>query len=99
MLDWLKKIFKKEEVLEDETSSEIGNGFSRAFTIEHYPMTNRYYPKYDDYFLYKDPDTGLYRMSGYMPYSEYSETLEGAKKIIDEYKELQLKEGIKVYNI
>lgn len=66
------------------------------FVIEHYPKTGRYYPKYKNFYLKRNHHTGIIekREEFLFVYADYSDTAKGAEKIIDEFKEHYLKEGV-----
>lgn len=67
------------------------------FSIEHYPLTCRFYPKYKDHYIGKDYNTGIYTLKqDYLfMYAKYSDTVSGAEQIIEMFKEQQLKENVK----
>ena len=101
MFKFLKSLFSKEakvtpgEVICEE---DVVVQKKSRFTIEHYPLTNRYYPKDEDYFLYRSPSSGCFERSPTMTFSEYSNSIEGADKILSEYKELVHKNNINIIN-
>lgn len=71
------------------------------FTIEHYPKTKRYYPKYGEYYIQLDWNTGIYELQkpwGFM-YADYGDSEKEARKIIELYKEQRLKENMKIINV
>lgn len=67
------------------------------FSVEYYPLTKRYYPKYKDYYMIENYQTGIVEpKADYLfVYANYSDTEEGAEKIIEKFKEQQLKENVR----
>lgn len=53
MFNWIKKLFSKKQ----DTENIYDN-----FTIEYYPGSNRYYPKYKNAYISYDRVTGFYRL-------------------------------------
>lgn len=75
---------------------KLFNWFKRTskFSIEYYPITKRYYPKYDGCFLYTRPFTGIVTINNNITFADYSNTEAGAREIINKFKEQQLKENV-----
>ena len=69
----------------------------KKFTIEYYPKTRRYYPKYGDNYLRTRYMTGITEeVEDYLfAFADYSTTEKGAKRIIELFKEQQLKENVR----
>ena len=69
----------------------------KKFTIEYYPKTRRYYPKYGDNYLKTRYMTGITeKVEDYLfVFADYSTTEEGAKRKIELFKEQQLKENVR----
>lgn len=67
------------------------------FSVEFYPLTNRYYPKYKDYYLKTCWSTGIVETrEGYLfAYADYGTTEEEADDIIRRFKEQWLKENVR----
>ncbi len=67
------------------------------FSIEYYPLTSRYYPKYGKYYLQKDFRTGIVDLNEafLFSYADYGRTEQEADEIIELFKEQQLKENVK----
>lgn len=63
------------------------------FSIEYYPITKRYYPKYDGWFLYTHPFMGIVTIK-LIDFADYGDTEAGAREIINKFKEQQLKENV-----
>lgn len=67
------------------------------FTIEHYPVTDRYYPKRKSYYLKNRYSTGI--MEEMRPelfgYASYGETEKEARELIELFKEQRLKKNVK----
>ena len=86
MFDWFKKVFKSAPAV---------------FTIEHYPITGRYYPTYNNYYLKTQSSTGIVKPieSFLFAYADKFNTEEGARRLIDLFKEQQLKENIKITTV
>ena len=88
MFKWFnknKEIKKPEDKVEKK---------SNDFTIEHYPLTKRYYPKYRNMYIYKNPNSGIMEADYSMSYVEYSYSEKGADTIITLFKEQQLKQNV-----
>lgn len=66
------------------------------FSIEHYPITKRYYPKYKGSYLQLSKSTGITTLIEpfLFAYADHGETVEEAKKIIELYKEQWNKVGV-----
>ena len=85
-MNWIKKLFNtKEEKL------------NKRFSIEHYPLTGRYYPRYGNYYLNTNYSTGIIELTEYdlFVYADYSKTEKGAIEIINLFKEQYLKANVK----
>lgn len=83
---WFKK--RKKELKEKEN----------VFSIEYYPLTERYYPKYKSYYLYLSTVTGIIEKKEpfLFAFASYGKTQEEAEKFIVLFKEQRLKEGVVV---
>lgn len=91
---FFKNLFKKDK----DIPSKIKNDFS----IEFYPLTNRYYPKYKEYYyLKKDYNTGIMekREPYLFTYADYGKTQQEAEELITLFKEQQLKENVKTIQL
>lgn len=68
------------------------------FSIEFYPLTKRYYPKYESYYLQRRHNTGIVeKLESYLfTYADYGKTEKEAEQIISLFKEQQLKENVVV---
>lgn len=66
------------------------------FSIEYYPITKRYYPKYRDYYLQVNTSTGIVeKMEPYLfTWADHGETEKEAYKLITMFKEQRLKENV-----
>ncbi len=73
------------------------NKDSKSFSLEYYPITNRYYPKYKQFYLLTDPNTGIIntKESCLFTFVDFATTREKAESIIDLFKEQQLKHNVK----
>jgi hypothetical protein len=101
MFKFLKSLFSKEaKVTPGEVifEGDVVVQKKSRFTIEHYPLTNRYYPKDGNHFIYRSPISGCFERSATMALSEYSKTIEGADRILKEYRELVHKNNINIIN-
>jgi len=67
------------------------------FSLEFYPLTNRYYPKYKNYYMRTRWSTGIVELKeDYLfSFAEYGNTEAEADKIIEKFKEQQLKENVR----
>lgn len=84
-MNW-KNIFKKKK----EESK---------FSIEYYPLSKKYYPKYGNWYMGVNPFTGIIELKDYIGYGDYSDTEEGAQKTINKFKEQRFKNGVNVINV
>lgn len=86
ILNWLGFTKKQEDINEDEN-----------FTIEYYPIINRYYPKYKNFYLERDYTTGIvFTKEGYLfAYADSFKTEKDCYQIIELFKEQQLKQNVK----
>ena len=64
------------------------------FTIEHYPETGRYYPKYKKNYLRKEYTTGIVDIRDNMNYANHGSSEEHALKLIELFKEQKLKKNV-----
>ena len=71
--------------------------FGIPFSVEYYPLTGRYYPKYKGYYLRTNYDTGIIvKTKDYLFHlAEYGKTGQEAKEIIELFKEQSLKNNVK----
>lgn len=90
-MSWIKKLFGISETT--ETKHEVKTSH---FSIEFYPLTKRYYPKYRGDYLKKRYITGIVEtLEPYLfSYADYGDTEEQADRIITEFKEQCLKENV-----
>jgi hypothetical protein len=67
------------------------------FSVEFYPLTNRYYPKWKSYYMITRSNTGITELIGdhLFAYAQYGDTEKDADEIIARFKEQQLKENVK----
>ena len=98
MFGWFKE--KKESKEKEKSISESSKPINE-FSIEYYPETNRYYPKYKESYLRKDYNTGIMEkeLPRFFMYSSYGKTKEEAERLIILYKEQQLKENVITYKL
>lgn len=84
ILEWLGLTEAKEEDAD------------KKFSIEHYPLTNKYFPKYKNYYLQKHYLTGIVEAKEpfLFQYADSFRTEEGCYKLIELFKEQQLKENV-----
>lgn len=68
------------------------------FTIEHYPLTGSYFPKYKEDYLTQDYSTGIVKIQPkrFFSYANSFQTEKGALEFIDKFKEHQLKVNVKI---
>lgn len=85
MIRFLKQVIRREK-----------KTFDPRFTIEFYPKTKRYYPNYGRNYLCTNNRTGIIEeKENYLfAFCDHSETEEGAKYIIELFKEQRLKENV-----
>lgn len=90
-MNWIKRFFSK----------KVSQGCERIaisdFSIEYYPITDRYYPKYKSFYLKTGYNTGIVEVKEpyLFAYAEYGSDEIEAMKIIERFKEQRLKENVK----
>jgi hypothetical protein len=95
-----KRVVQKNAVLDaiiDATSKEVVSISDVAgFSIEHYPLTKRYYPKYKDKYLIKEYTTGIIKsQDDYLfKYSDHFDTEQKARNFIELAKEHIFKKNV-----
>ena len=89
LLEIIRKFFNEDKPKEDKPS---------LFSIEFYPITNRYYPKYKHFYMGKNYSTGVIEpKEDYLfTYALFTKTEAEADDIIKIFKEQQLKENIRI---
>lgn len=92
-MNWIKRLFGKKT----GTKQCDIHSVSSRFSIEYYPITGRYYPKYKSYYLKTHYSTGIVeKIEDYLfSYAEYGRNEDEAKKLIEKFKEQWLKENVK----
>lgn len=92
-MNCIKRLFGKKE----ESKQSDANSVGKYFSIEYYPITNRYYPKYKGYYLGTNPLTGIIeKKEEYLfAFAEYGRNEQQAKKLIEKFKEQWLKVNVK----
>jgi hypothetical protein len=80
------------EIKDKEEKEKIKNDFY----IEHYPLTNRYYPRYKGFYLKRDYHTGIIeKMDPYLfAYSNNFSTERDARNFIELAKEHMIKVNV-----
>lgn len=70
-----------------------------GFSVEHYPLTNRWYPKIGEDYMKKNPHTGIIekRQPFSFTWADYAQTEEGAWAIIDLYIEHWSKVNVQIF--
>ena len=86
-MNLIKRLFKKNKELKD------------AFTIEYYPITNNYLPKYGEYYLRINPRTGIVEKKKYLCYSNCFNTEILARHLLNTFKEQELKESLIIIKV
>jgi len=91
MKNWIKKLFGKKN--NTNTYSD--------FSIEYYPITDRYYPKYKNYYLKTFSCTGVVEKKEdfLFAYAEYFKSKDEAKKLIEKFKEQYLKKNVETITV
>ena len=81
-----------------QTLYEI-DGFAHKFSVEHYPLTDRWYPKYYNSYIIEDTQTGILKPNNHyydLTNAIYAVTEKGAEQIIEKFKEQQLKPPVNI---
>lgn len=99
-LEFVCTVFSSSNEADDscENENQQVNERQSHFEIEHYPETNRYYPKYRGKYIRRSVNTGIYELrdSFLFAYADYGKTEEEADQIIALFKEQQLKENVRI---
>ena len=68
------------------------------FSVEHYPLTGKFFPKCGRMYMKRGYHTGIYELQKpeYFMYADSARTEDDAWKIVDLYMEQQLKQNVKV---
>jgi len=71
------------------------------FSIEHYPLSNKYYPKYKKGYINRNYSTGILGIKDSFEWASvlYFSDEESARKIIEEFKEQEFKETVKTIKV
>ncbi len=69
------------------------------FSVEHYPLTGKYFANHKGFYLHRSHFTGIIEeLEPYLfSYADKFLTIEAAKQCIELFKEQQLKENVKTY--
>jgi hypothetical protein len=94
----IKRFFK---LFTKVKSNKDQNKLESKFTIAHYPITGRFYPKYKNKYIHKQSFSGLYDIWEWdtIEVATYSESEQGAMEIIRVFKEQYLKVGTKTIKV
>lgn len=87
MFNWIKNLFSSDkQKVDSETTDPLSELYSN-FSIEYYPASGRYYPKFKNKYLYLNSTTGFYELESerLMAYCEHGRTKQEALKIIEHY--------------
>jgi len=89
VIDAVVDISAKEIIQDEKKKSE-----NKHFSIEHYPLSNRYYPKYKDNYLQKKSSTGVIGVASFFEYSDHFTNEQDARSYIEKAKEHMLKTNV-----
>ena len=70
------------------------NEYDSDFTIEHYPESRKFYPKYKDLYLKTKYSTGIVQTENEMYYAQSTTDEIGALRLIELYKEQKFKKNV-----
>lgn len=84
LIDFFKSVFKKT--------------YKSNFSIEYYPISRKYFPKYKNYYLQSNYQSGIIKtLDSYcFAYADYFYTEQGASDFIELFKEHQFKKNITI---
>lgn len=68
----------------------------QKFEIEFYPISNKYFPKYNDYYLKRYYITGIIIIEDDFLFAQSFQSEKNALDFINEFKEQQFKKNIKI---
>jgi len=90
ILFWLKRPVNKSQIDNEPIIDTV------EFSIEYYPFSGRYYPKHKNFYIREDSETGVLELiyKRFFDLAIYKKTEAEADKIIDRFKEQQLKETV-----
>jgi hypothetical protein len=72
---------------------------SKRFKIIHFPLSEKFYPQFDGYWLKKMYATGIIIKEDYFPVADGFRTEKEALKFIEIFKEQYLMENVKVIDV
>lgn len=72
---------------------------SKRFKIIHFPLSGKYYPQFDGWWLKKVYATGIIIKEDYFPVADGFRTEDDALKFIEIFKEQYLMENVKVIDV
>lgn len=72
---------------------------SKHFKIFHFPLSGKYYPQFDGWWLKKVDATGIIIKEDYFPVADGFTTESEALKFIEIFKEQYLMENVKVIDV
>jgi len=84
-------------LFKSKTAKPTGKKSDPHCSVEHYPLTGRYYAKYKGDYLRKNKSTGIIELlEDYLfPYSNHFNSEEGAWELIELFKEHKLKVNVR----
>jgi GR25 family glycosyltransferase involved in LPS biosynthesis len=95
-MKWLRKIWHS--LTQNTNQPEQVQSEYKGFAVEHYPLTNRYYPTYKGQYIKRHYSTGVYELKEpfLFTYADWACTEEGAWTIIDLFREQRFKTNVQV---
>lgn len=93
----LKRLFNiKDNIIQSSETNRVK--VDSDFSVEFYPITKRYYPKYKKYYLQKNINTGIMnKLEEFLfTYADYGTTEAEADKLIELFKEQRLKKNVTI---
>lgn len=86
------KATNKKEIIKEPIIEEVENPYKDC-EIEHFPINNKYFPKYQKQYIQKYITTGEYHLTLRITFADSFNTKEEALKYLDKYLELKDKKS------
>lgn len=94
-MSWIKRLFNRKlsKTLAKESAEAFSNG-GGDFTIEYYPFSNMYFPKFKGKYIQSQYPSMILKTTSDNLFADKAYTEKGAEEIIAKFKEQRLKQGI-----
>ena len=89
-----EEVEKKSDLSFDNFKATKEEGYYSDFTIEHYPESRKFYPRYKNFYLKKEYSTGIVKTVDEMRWGQASISEISALRIIELFKEQKFKKNV-----